>query len=91
MSASHKPSLHLSPLTGTVYTGRESKREPGVLVGEKTDVTATFTGIMLAKFGPDAPGSKNWEFTAANEIWDEESQTMKKPDTYRVTIERIAS
>lgn len=90
MATSHKPSLHLSPLAGTVYIGRESKREPGVLVGEKTDVTGTFTGIMLAKFGPDAPGSKNWEFTAA-EVWDEESQTMKKPDTYRVTVERIAS
>jgi hypothetical protein len=89
MSASHKPALHLSPLTGTVYIGRESKTEPGVLVGEKTDVTDTFTGIMLAKFGPDAPGSKNWEFTAA-EVWDEESQTTKKPDTYRVTVERIA-
>lgn len=89
MSTSHKPSLCLSPLTNRVYIARESKREPGVIVGEKTDVTGLFIGIMLAKFGPDAPGTKNWEFTAA-EVWDEESQTMKKPDTYRVTVERIA-
>lgn len=47
MSTSYKPSLHLSPLTGAVHIGRESKTEPGVLVGEKTDVTGTFTVIML--------------------------------------------
>lgn len=54
MSASHKPTIGLSPETGNVYLGRQSKSMPGTWVGEKTDVTGLFMGILLAKFGPES-------------------------------------
>lgn len=80
MSTSNKPSLCLSPLTGNVYLARQSKREPGIMVGEKTDVTGLFIGIMLSKFGPMEPESR------ASTVL-----TSTNPDApkYRVTIERI--
>lgn len=92
MSASHKPSLHLTGLTGAIVIGRESKTTPGVLVGETRDVTDTFTGIMLAKFGPEDHGTKSWEFKAPGFVQVEgaEDQLQIKPhDVYRVIIERI--
>lgn len=80
MSASHKPSLHLSELTGTVYLGRASKADPGVLIGDPIDVTARFIGTMLAKFGPVEP-----ETTATTELVSTDPAAPK----YKVTIERI--
>ena len=93
MSASYKPTIHLSELTGAVVIGRESKASPGVLVGETVDVTQTFTGIMLAKFGPTEPGTKSWEFKAPGFVQveaTEDGPRVKPHDTYRVVIERIA-
>lgn len=80
MSATHKPSLCLSPLTNRVYIARESKREPGVIVGEKTDVTGLFIGIMITRFGPQAP-----ETTATTDLISSDPTAPK----YKVTIERI--
>jgi len=80
MSTTHKPSLCLSPLTNCVYIARESKKEPGVMVGEKTDVTGLFIGIMLAKFGPADPETK-----ASTDLISSDPTAPK----YKVTIERI--
>jgi hypothetical protein len=80
MSASHKPTLHLSEFTGSVYLGCQSKSNPSILVGEKTNVTGLFIEIMLAKFGPAEP-----ETTASTDLISRDPNAPK----YRVTIERI--
>lgn len=80
MSTSNKPSLCLSPLTNAVYIARESKKQPGAIVGEKTDVTGLFIGIMLAKFGPEDP-----ETRASTDLISSDPKAPK----YRVTVERI--
>lgn len=82
MSTSNKPSLCLSPLTNRVYIARESRKQSGVIVGEKTDVTGLFIGIMLAKFGPVDPETK-----ASTDLISPDPTAPK----YKVTIERIES
>ena len=50
------------------------------MVGEKTDVTGLFIGIMLAKFGPADPETK-----ASTDLISSDPTAPK----YKVTIERI--
>lgn len=80
MSASNKPTLHVSELTGNVYIGRESKREPGTLL-EPMDVTSRFLAIMLGKFGPGT-GEDNVRETVLR-------PAVPGVPSYKVTIERI--
>jgi hypothetical protein len=42
--------LGLSPITGTIYLGRLSKKNPNTWAGKKQDVTSNFIDVMLQKF-----------------------------------------
>lgn len=78
MSATHKPSLHVSELTGGVYIGRLRKDRPELL--DSVDVTGKFHAILLAKFGPGPTEDK------ASGILRSMDPTAP---VYRITVERI--
>lgn len=78
MSATNKPSLHVSELTGGVYIGRLRKDRPEVL--DPVDVTGKFHAILLAKFGPGPTEDKASTVLRA---------TDPKAPVYRITVERI--
>jgi hypothetical protein len=46
------PVLGLSPITGTIYCGRLSKKNKYTWSGQKHDVTSNFISVMLQKFEP---------------------------------------
>lgn len=76
MSATHKPSLHLGS-DGSIVVGRVRKDTRNPVIEGATDVTDTFVGIMLHKFGPEAPSTV-------------EQTEIKIPGaTYRITVERM--
>lgn len=78
MSATHKPTLHVSELTGCVYIGRQRKGAPELL--DPVDVTGRFHAILLAKFGPGPTESKATAILRA---------TDPTAPVYRITVERI--
>lgn len=79
MSATHKPTLHLSALGGRVLMGRVCKDNPE-LIAEPVDVTARFHAIMLDKYGPGPMETKETTVLRA---------TDPQAPVYRITIERI--
>jgi len=81
MSLISKLTIGLSPMTGSVYIGRESKKEPGTWDGDKKDVTGLFTGIMLDKFGPQGEET-------VRQVQFDPPEGSGLPG-YRITIERI--
>ena len=78
MSATNKPSLHVSELTGGVYIGRLRKDRSEVL--DPVDVTGRFHAILLAKFGPGPTESKASTVLRATDL---------TAPVYRITVERI--
>lgn len=44
--------LGLSPITGTIYLGKLSKKDPRTWAGKKQDVTSNFIDVMIQKFEP---------------------------------------
>ena len=84
MSKSNKPTLHLDH-SGAVVIGRQSKANPGQLVGEVVDVTGRFWAIVLATFGPEGEGKKETEWAAL--AADEHGKPMAS--RIRITVERM--
>ena len=84
MSTSNKPTLHLDH-SGAVVIGRQSKANPGQLVGEVVDVTGRFRAIVLAAFGPEGEGKKETEWKSVT--LDEEKK--QKTSKIRITVERV--